>query len=75
MGKHEMKTCPRCGSIFECKANRVERCGCIGVALTAEALEYLGDRYRDCLCVACLEQINRLYSEQGASDVERQAAD
>jgi hypothetical protein len=75
MGKHEMKTCPRCGSSFECKANRVERCGCLGVALTAEALEYLGDRYRDCLCVACLEQINRLYSEQGASDVERQAGD
>ncbi|EGV16765.1 cysteine-rich CWC family protein [Thiocapsa marina] len=75
MGKHEIKTCPRCGSSFECKANRVERCGCLSVVLSAEALEYLGDRYGDCLCVACLEQVNRLCGAMGASDAARRTSD
>ncbi|WP_414718610.1 cysteine-rich CWC family protein [Thiocapsa sp.] len=63
MGKHESKTCPRCGAEFECKANRAERCGCLSVVLTTEALDYLGERYRDCLCVACLADINRLCAD------------
>jgi hypothetical protein len=63
MGKHELKICPRCGSSFECKSNRVELCGCLSVALTSEALEYLSERYQDCLCVACLAEVNRLCSE------------
>ncbi|MBK1644568.1 hypothetical protein CKO25_07880 [Thiocapsa imhoffii] len=62
MGKHELKQCPRCGAIFECKANRVERCACLSVTLTDAALEYLGDHYEDCLCVACLDEVNRRYS-------------
>ncbi|WP_363929514.1 cysteine-rich CWC family protein, partial [Thiocapsa sp.] len=66
---------PRCGSNFECKANRVERCGCLSVALTAETLEYLGDRYRDCLCVACLEQVNQMCSKEDTPDTDPRAAD
>jgi hypothetical protein len=58
--KHEVKTCPRCGSPFQCKANRVERCDCLGVSLSTEALEYLSEHYDDCLCVACLAEVNRL---------------
>ncbi|MFB1488372.1 MULTISPECIES: cysteine-rich CWC family protein [unclassified Thiocapsa] len=68
MGKHESKTCPRCGASFECKANRVERCCCIGVALTPETLDYLGEHYRDCLCVACLEAVNRRVGSRGSDE-------
>lgn len=60
MSKHEIKTCPRCGASFECKANRVERCDCLDVVLSVQALEYLSEHYSDCLCVACLREVDRL---------------
>jgi hypothetical protein len=68
MGKHELKTCPRCGAGFECKSNRVELCGCLSVALSSEALEYLSERYQDCLCVACLAEINQRCAKTGRPD-------
>jgi hypothetical protein len=63
MLKHEIKTCPRCGGSFECKANRVERCDCLDVVLSTPALEYLSEHYQDCLCVACLRGVERLIGE------------
>ncbi|NCA70692.1 MAG: hypothetical protein EOM91_11415 [Sphingobacteriia bacterium] len=63
MLKHEIKTCPRCGRAFTCKANRVERCDCLAVALTSTALDHLSTHYQDCLCVDCLESINRAHGQ------------
>jgi hypothetical protein len=67
MEKHEIKVCPRCGAQFQCKANRVERCDCLAVSLSAEALEWLSERYEDCLCVTCLAEINRLCIDKANS--------
>lgn len=64
MQKHEIKRCPRCGSSFECKANRVERCDCLGVTLCDAALEELSTHYEDCLCVPCLREINNLFESE-----------
>lgn len=57
--KHESKICPRCGGSFVCKANRIHQCDCMGVLLSADAVEFIRQRYDDCLCVACLQTLQR----------------
>ena len=57
MSQHEIKTCPRCKSEFECKVGSVLQCQCQAVTLTAEHHAYIAERYTDCLCVTCLSQL------------------
>ncbi|WP_295585900.1 cysteine-rich CWC family protein [uncultured Lamprocystis sp.] len=52
--KHEIKTCPRCGRVFECKLNNPVHCECAGVHLSEETLLRIQEQYRDCLCLSCL---------------------
>jgi len=50
------KTCPRCGKTFEC-VHSVD-CWCVKVKLTDATKAFLKERYSDCLCKDCLEEIN-----------------
>ncbi|AEG01497.1 hypothetical protein Metme_3121 [Methylomonas methanica MC09] len=54
--KHEAKHCPRCQDQFICKANRIHRCDCSNVCLSSETIEYIQQRYDECLCLACLKK-------------------
>lgn len=56
--KHEYKTCPRCGTGFECKAGNILQCQCYGIGLTAAAQQLVEQQYTDCLCRSCLEALN-----------------
>ena len=56
--KHEIKTCPRCGAIFECKVNNPVHCQCAGVTLSRELSARISGHYSDCLCVDCLKAIS-----------------
>ncbi|MBL7733193.1 MAG: cysteine-rich CWC family protein [Chitinophagaceae bacterium] len=57
MCRHEIKNCPRCQQVFECKPGNIAQCQCYGIALTAEQRAYAEQRYADCLCAACLQQL------------------
>lgn len=58
MCRHEEKPCPRCGIRFECKPGNITQCQCYPVRLSAELRAYIEQRYRDCLCVSCLEYLS-----------------
>ena len=55
--KHEIKTCPRCGRLFECKLNNPVHCDCARVVLPEETMLAIQERFRDCLCLACLTEL------------------
>lgn len=57
MSKHEVKKCPRCGDPFECKPGNITQCQCAGIVLSQELRAYMEQRYSDCLCRKCLEQL------------------
>jgi len=61
MRKHEQKRCPRCQALFECKSGSILLCQCQTVYLTPEHLEYVSERYTDCLCAACLKAVRAEY--------------
>ncbi|MFT3909216.1 MAG: cysteine-rich CWC family protein [Ferruginibacter sp.] len=60
--KHEEKACPRCGSAFECKVGDIVNCQCHGIRFTNEMVAYLSKHYDDCLCRACLLELNSEHS-------------
>jgi len=51
--RHEDKTCPRCGQVFECKTGSIVLCQCAQVSLSREESEYILNRYAECLCAGC----------------------
>jgi hypothetical protein len=55
--KHELKQCARCNNSFECKQGDVINCQCYGIVLSTEAQDYIANTYNDCLCKACLLQL------------------
>lgn len=57
MPQHEKKQCPRCKAGFECKSGSILLCQCSKIELTAEQLEYTCNKYDDCLCLACLQEL------------------
>lgn len=59
---HEIKNCPRCGSLFECKVGDVVNCQCYGIKLTLEEECFITQNYPgQCLCRACLLQLQNRY--------------
>ncbi|WP_295443221.1 cysteine-rich CWC family protein [uncultured Thiodictyon sp.] len=50
----EIKVCPRCGRVFECRRNDPAHCDCARVELCAATRSAINGRYRDCLCLPCL---------------------
>jgi Cysteine-rich CWC len=53
----EPDTCPRCGAAFECGFDDPDPCPCTTLQLDAATLAALRQRYRGCLCLACLRAI------------------
>ena len=52
--------CPRCGGDFRCGASDPSTpCDCKTVALDADTLATLRERYAGCLCMTCLREIQR----------------
>lgn len=51
---HEVITCPKCGSKFECKLGSITICDCMDVNLSKEQNAYLAEHWQSCLCPKCL---------------------
>jgi hypothetical protein len=49
--------CPRCGAAFHCGAADAAPCPCTTLTLAPTTLAALQDRYRGCLCLACLQAL------------------
>jgi len=57
------KKCQRCGKSFECKNDDILNCQCATVPLSREARDYLTERYTDCICADCLQEISEQFPE------------
>lgn len=49
--------CERCGQVWLCGMNGPAPCACTTLQLNAGQLADLRQRYRACLCLACLQAI------------------
>lgn len=58
----ESKKCPRCQVDFECKAGAITACQCSNIFLNEAERKYVGELYDDCLCVACLMELQTEFS-------------
>jgi len=61
MCKHEDKHCPRCNTVFECKAGTIMQCQCSAIQLSVEESAFIQAKYEDCLCISCLRELQRKY--------------
>ena len=61
MCKHEEKKCTRCNVYFECKPGNITQCQCYGIQLSVEEKAFIEDRYSDCLCKKCLQELKQRY--------------
>ena len=59
MCKHENKYCPRCSTVFECKAGSIMLCQCSSIQLSLEERAYVESKFEDCLCVNCLRALQK----------------
>jgi hypothetical protein len=48
------KVCENCGHVFECVGYQ---CWCGKLGITDAQMDWIAVRFRDCLCVVCLEKI------------------
>lgn len=60
--KHEQKSCPHCGTLFECKVGDVRNFQC-AISLSPETKSFLSKTYYDCLCASCLIHFDKLVKE------------
>ena len=58
MCQHELKNCPRCQNLFECKPGNIVQCQCYGIELNTEQRAYIEQLYNDCLCRDCLQYLS-----------------
>ncbi|TFF33895.1 cysteine-rich CWC family protein [Mucilaginibacter psychrotolerans] len=61
--KHEILSCDRCQSRFECKANAYTKCQCSKVQLSINEVQYVSELYDGCLCANCLLELQQEYQE------------
>jgi len=57
MCRHEEKYCPRCNKAFECKPGNIAQCQCFGIFFSVEEKQAIEEKYTDCLCRSCLEEM------------------
>lgn len=57
MPLHEIKSCPRCFQLFQCKAGSITQCDCVTIMLSEEETTFIASRYKDCLCLSCLKDL------------------
>jgi len=61
MCKHEIKSCPRCKTVFECKVGDISKCQCYPVPLTDAERDFISQQYVDCLCAGCIREVRSVY--------------
>lgn len=71
MSKHEEKHCPRCNTVFECKAGTIMQCQCSAIQLTVEESAFVQAKYDDCLCINCLYELQNKYVHFKAKYVDK----
>ncbi|MDO5615319.1 MAG: cysteine-rich CWC family protein [Cruoricaptor ignavus] len=64
MPKHEQKYCPKCNATFECKVGSILLCQCSEIKLSNEELEFIQEKYDDCLCANCMKKLKAEYHNQ-----------
>ena len=57
---HPNKKCPRCGKQIACRPVAVSSCPCTEVQLATATRAYLAKTKYDCLCNACLQELDQL---------------
>ncbi|MCX8080381.1 MAG: diphthine--ammonia ligase [Bacteroidia bacterium] len=55
--KHELKSCPRCAAMFECKVGSVLLCQCSKITLTEDERDFMKKHFTDCLCLSCMKDL------------------
>jgi hypothetical protein len=50
--------CKRCGNVFTCRADQIEKCHCSTVKLHPATLAFLNQTEWGCLCSDCLREID-----------------
>ncbi|RAW00966.1 cysteine-rich CWC family protein [Pseudochryseolinea flava] len=73
MNKHETKHCPRCKISFECKSGSIGLCQCRRVSITDEVHHFINNRFSDCLCAQCLEEMRSEYHQRNFNASVRKA--
>ncbi|NOS82251.1 MAG: hypothetical protein HOP32_11795 [Nitrospira sp.] len=48
------KPCENCGQTFTCVGYQ---CWCGGLGITEQQMDWIADRFEDCLCPACLKKV------------------
>jgi hypothetical protein len=64
MSNHEQKQCERCNLFFECTPLNISACQCSDIQLNNIERAYIKQRYADCLCLNCLNQLKQEYYTQ-----------
>lgn len=64
MPNHEEKYCPKCKTPFECKVGSILLCQCSEIKLSNEELEFIQQKYDDCLCINCIKELKADYHNQ-----------
>jgi Family of unknown function (DUF5522)/Cysteine-rich CWC len=59
----QMKNCPRCNVVFECKVGDITNCQCGEVNISSEARKFLSKTTYDCLCQNCLQHFEQLINK------------
>ncbi|MGH7180430.1 MAG: cysteine-rich CWC family protein [Nitrospiraceae bacterium] len=49
------KTCENCGQTFACGGYQ---CWCGGLGITEQQMDWIAERFQDCLCPACLKMVS-----------------
>ncbi|RYD53278.1 MAG: hypothetical protein EOP52_03820 [Sphingobacteriales bacterium] len=62
-------SCPRCGTLFQCRPDQITVCGCFGISFTDAQQEHIRRQYTGCLCRRCLIDLRQTLPE---SDETRQ---
>jgi hypothetical protein len=62
--KHEIISCERCGTPFECKANAFTKCQCTTIQLSLNETQYISEQYEGCLCAKCLGILQQEFIDQ-----------
>ncbi len=57
--KQDESTCPSCRQTFQCKAADIGGCQCYGFKLDEAAYRFISEKYEDCLCLQCLQQLHQ----------------
>ncbi|MCW9014293.1 MAG: cysteine-rich CWC family protein [Gammaproteobacteria bacterium] len=57
MAARKTKSCPRCQTLFECSTDSILICQCQAIKLSGKQRHSIAQKYTDCLCTSCLNDI------------------